>query len=78
LTWSWLILRFAGFSITGRQPPGAAIHDDDETLMFHFDSQPIQEVLGDVSFSEPDILAYLRSYLEEGLASVQAALSETV
>lgn len=51
---------------------------NDETLVFLFDSQPVQEVLGDVSFSEPEILAYLRSYLEEGIASVQAALPETV
>ena len=45
---------------------------------FVFDSQPLQEALGDISFSEPDVLAYLRSYLEDGVASVRNALPEMI
>lgn len=45
---------------------------------FLFDSQPVQEALGsDISFSEPDVLAYLRSCLEDGISSVRSALPES-
>jgi hypothetical protein len=48
------------------------------TQEFHFDSQPIKETLGEIPFSEPEVLAYLRSYLEDGIASVRNGLPETV
>lgn len=38
---------------------------------FQFDTQPILEELGDVPLTEPEVLAFIRSYLEQGLAQVQ-------
>ena len=38
---------------------------------FDFDNQPIMEALGDLSLSEPDVLAYLRNLLEDGVAGVR-------
>jgi len=38
---------------------------------FLFDDQPIKEALGEVPLSEPDVLAFLRQTLVEGVVSVQ-------
>lgn len=40
---------------------------DDST--FVFDSQPVREALDGVSMTDPAILAYIRSMIEEGIAS---------
>lgn len=45
--------------------------DDNGCYQFDFDDQPFKEALGDVSLSEPQVLAYLRNYLEEGVAGVR-------
>jgi anti-sigma regulatory factor (Ser/Thr protein kinase) len=38
---------------------------------FLFDDQPIKEALMGIPLTEPDVLAYLRSTIEEGVAEVQ-------
>jgi hypothetical protein len=47
-----------------------------EPKQFLLDTQPIIEELGDVSICEPEILAFLRSFLQEGVNSVQASLMD--
>jgi anti-sigma regulatory factor (Ser/Thr protein kinase) len=42
---------------------------------FHFDDEPIKETLGEIPLSEPTVLAYLRTTLQEGIASVQQTLN---
>lgn len=42
-----------------------------EDKVFDFDTQPIRETLDGIPLTEPEILAYLRSSLEEGIGSVQ-------
>ncbi len=49
-----------------------------EVQEFNFHSQPIKEMLGDIPFSEPDVLTFLRSYLEDGISSIQKNIPETV
>jgi hypothetical protein len=46
--------------------------NDDE---FVFDSQPIKDELGDVPFTEPDVLNFLREMLQQREAEVRAALA---
>ncbi len=46
--------------------------DSGEPWRFEFDSLPIQEELGDIPLTEPQVLAFLRSYLEQGLAQPAA------
>jgi hypothetical protein len=41
---------------------------------FTFDDQPVKQELGDVSLTEPSILAYLRRTLETGVAETQKAI----
>lgn len=43
---------------------------------FEFDDQPIKDELDGVSLCEPDILAFLRGILEEGVQDVQGSLKE--
>ena len=43
---------------------------------FFFDSRPIKETLEGISFSEPEVLAFIRKNLEDGVAGVQRALPE--
>lgn len=38
---------------------------------FNFDDEPIKAALGDVSLTEPSVLAYLREMLYEGMAALQ-------
>jgi anti-sigma regulatory factor (Ser/Thr protein kinase) len=42
-------------------------------MEYSFDSQPVMEVLGEVSLTEPSILAYLRETITQGIAEVLAA-----
>ncbi|HEY3312553.1 MAG TPA: ATP-binding protein [Anaerolineales bacterium] len=41
---------------------------------FEFDDQPVKETLQDVPLSHPDVLAYLRKSLEEGLRETRKVL----
>ena len=41
---------------------------------FAFDSQPIQQELGDVALTEPAVLAFVRELLHEGVQRVQRAV----
>jgi hypothetical protein len=41
---------------------------------FYFDDKPIKEELQGISFCEPSVLAFLRSFLEEGITSLQEAI----
>lgn len=43
---------------------------------FSFDDAEIKEELGGVSLTEPAILAYLRSYLKQGVADTQTPVKE--
>jgi hypothetical protein len=50
--------------------PGDKVHPTSQ--VFVLDTREIREVLGDeVPFSEPEVLAFLRSTLEEGVASLR-------
>jgi hypothetical protein len=42
---------------------------------FVFDTQPIMAELGDMSLTEPAVLAFIREYIESGIANVQATSS---
>jgi hypothetical protein len=44
--------------------------------VYEFDDRPIKEELQDISLSEPDVLAFLRGALEEGVVSVQDCYQE--
>jgi anti-sigma regulatory factor (Ser/Thr protein kinase) len=43
-----------------------------EAHSFTFDSDEIVRVLGDIPLSDPDVLAFLRAHLTEGIAALQA------
>jgi hypothetical protein len=43
---------------------------------FQFDDKPLKDSLEDIPLCEPEVLAYLRSHLEEGIAQVQQAIGE--
>ncbi len=47
-----------------------------ERKSFHFDDQPIKEELEGISLSDPDVLSFLREYLEEGTKNVRSAIGE--
>jgi len=40
---------------------------------FVFDTQPIMAELGDISLTEPEVLGFIREYLESGVAHVRGA-----
>ena len=40
---------------------------------FVFDTQPVMADLGDIPLTEPAVLAFIREYIESGVARVQAA-----
>lgn len=42
---------------------------------FEFDDQPVKETLEDVPLTHPDVLAYLRETLEDGLRETKQALT---
>ncbi|MGB8214925.1 MAG: ATP-binding protein [Anaerolineales bacterium] len=42
---------------------------------FTFDDKPVKEALGEVPLTHPDVLAYLRETLEEGLGNAQSLLT---
>jgi hypothetical protein len=48
----------------------------DGKRVFTFDNGPIQETMGDLPLTEPDILEYLRSSLESGIAGVADAVAD--
>ncbi|HTX91606.1 MAG TPA: ATP-binding protein [Anaerolineales bacterium] len=41
---------------------------------FEFDDQPVKEILADVPLTHPDVLAFLRETLEQGLGEAQSIL----
>jgi hypothetical protein len=45
---------------------------------FDFDSQPIMQALGDLAITEPQVLAYLRETLAEGVAEVSPQSSFSI
>ena len=45
-----------------------------ENNTFQFDSQPVHEALDGVPMTDPAILAYIRSMLEEGIAEAQTRI----
>jgi len=54
---------------TGRHPKGQQVPT------FSFDDQPVKEPLGDVDLlCDPDVLAYLRGTLEEGIGDLRRLL----
>ncbi len=44
--------------------------------VYEFDDRPIKEELPDVSLSEPDVLAFLRGTLEEGVSEVRNSIEK--
>lgn len=52
--------------------------DNGRPAEFLFDDQPIKDELGDIPLTEPEILAFLRTFLEEGVAGVQKVAAQTV
>jgi anti-sigma regulatory factor (Ser/Thr protein kinase) len=46
-----------------------------DLVQWAFDSEPVKEILGELPFSEPGILTYLRSQLQIGIDEVQAQIS---
>ena len=54
----------------------AAILPSGEPCSFNFDDEPLKAELEGVPLTEPDVLAFMREYLEEGVASVQHAVDE--
>jgi hypothetical protein len=49
--------------------------DPAEDTQFIFDDAPLKQVLEGIPLSEPEVLAYIRGLLQEGLARVQQAAS---
>jgi hypothetical protein len=45
---------------------------------FVFDTKPVQEAIGDLPLCEPEVLAFIRNSLEEGIAGVQSAVPEVL
>ncbi len=45
---------------------------------FAFDDEPIKRELGDLPFTEPPVLAFIRELLEEGVGSVRRAITNKV
>jgi hypothetical protein len=50
--------------------------DDCGEASFVFDDQPIKDTLSGVPLCEPEILAFLRNYIAEGIRSVQDQIPE--
>lgn len=51
--------------------PGQAV-----PLDFVFDDAPIKAELGDLPLTEPDVLAFLREFIEQGVGGIQAAVQK--
>ena len=45
---------------------------------FEFNDEPVKEVLADVPLTHPDVLAYLRETLEQGLGKAQKCLKPVI
>ena len=54
----------------------ARAHGSQET--YEFNDEPVKEILGDVPLTYPDVLAYLRETLEEGLGAAQKSLKPVI
>jgi anti-sigma regulatory factor (Ser/Thr protein kinase) len=54
----------------------ARTHGSQET--YEFNDEPVKEILGDVPLTHPDVLAYLRETLEEGLGTAQKSLKPVI
>jgi anti-sigma regulatory factor (Ser/Thr protein kinase) len=54
----------------------ARTHGSQET--YEFNDEPVKEILGDVPLTHPDVLAYLRETLEEGLGTAQKNLKPVI
>jgi hypothetical protein len=54
----------------------AIMQNSNRKVEFQFDDKPLKDNLEDIPLCEPEVLAYLRSHLEEGVAQVQRAISE--
>jgi hypothetical protein len=52
------------------------VHGSEET--YEFNDEPVKEILGDVPLTHPDVLAYLRETLEEGLGAAQKSLKPVI
>lgn len=63
-TWLALLVSYPAIHWTFKY----SINDD----CYDFDDQDIKEALGDISLTEPDILAFLRSTLQEGFQEINA------
>jgi hypothetical protein len=46
--------------------------------VFNFNDEPIKECLEDVPLCEPEVLAYLRELLEEGISGLQKTIGEPI
>jgi hypothetical protein len=51
--------------------------DKFQTAVFDFDSQPIKDELEDIPFSEPEVLAFLRNLLDQGISGVQMTVPDS-
>jgi anti-sigma regulatory factor (Ser/Thr protein kinase) len=49
--------------------------DEVEIIQWSFDSEPVREILGELPFSEPGIVTYLRSQLQVGIDEVQKQIA---
>jgi hypothetical protein len=47
-----------------------------EAREYQFESWPVKEILGDLPFSEPEVLSFIRNSIQEGVAGIQSALPE--
>jgi Histidine kinase-, DNA gyrase B-, and HSP90-like ATPase len=45
---------------------------------FEFNDEPVKEILADLPLSHPDVIAYLRETLEEGLGAAQKCLEPVI
>ena len=53
-----------------------AILPSGEECSFSFDDEPVKKELDGIPLTEPDVLGFLREYLEGGVATVQRAVEE--
>lgn len=53
-----------------------AVLPDGEKRSYRFDDEPVKAELAGLLLTDPDVLAFLREYLEQGVASVGDAVNE--
>ena len=49
---------------------------DNSRAEFNFDDLEIKEILGEIPLTEPDVLAFIRGHIEEGVAEVQKFIAD--